>query len=205
MTPEEVHIAQSRPTDFSALDASLMSDAALSDSRYAMDEKLFVRFYKAARHDAAASEAANRPIFKDTVCIKIAVPGDKLSVIDREATQDDIKRFPKHYDKFSQGLEQTIGTPLMQAGFLPETLVEELKFFKILTVEQLANAPDSAGSQFVGFQDMKTKARAYLERANGASALAERLTKVEEEAQKKDREIEELRKLLKARKGQAEG
>jgi hypothetical protein len=71
-------------------------------------------------------------------------------------------RFPQKWAQYLAGEEQTAsGTPLKVAPFLTPALVENLKFLKIVTVEQLASLPDTA-MNFMGAQEYKQAAIRYL-------------------------------------------
>jgi hypothetical protein len=59
--------------------------------------------------------------------------------------------------------------------------VEEYKYFGILTVEQLAAAGDNVGQKFMGFQQDKSRAQAFLDAANGTDA---RVKDLEEQVKK---------------------
>jgi hypothetical protein len=72
--------------------------------------------------------------------------------------------------------------------------VEEYKFFKIITVEQLADANDNLGGKFMSFQQDKQRAKAFMEvAANNAP-----IEKMNAELQKRDAEIENLRTMVEA-------
>jgi len=118
-----------------------------------------------------ASNEANRPIFSDVEHVRIMVPGDKLSIVDRPASSDDKARFPDHYAKFKAGEgSQIVGTRLDAVPFITRSMVEEFKFFGIHTVEQLASTGDEVGQKFQGFQSYKQKAQKFLDAANGTDA-----------------------------------
>jgi hypothetical protein len=149
-----------------------------NDSRYAMDSKLYVNFYMRPVLQQTESDQANRPIFKDVEHVRIMVPGDKLSIVDRIASSDDKSRFADHYAKFSAGqAEQVVGTRLEMVPWMSRSKVEEYKYFGIITVEQLASAGDNVGQKFMGFQQDKQRAQAFLDAASGTSA---RVTELEE-------------------------
>jgi hypothetical protein len=153
-----------------------------NDSRYAMDSKLYVNFYMRPVLQQTASDQANRPIFADVEHIRIMVPGDKLSIVDRIASQDDKNRFADHYAKFSAGqAEQVVGTRLEMVPWMSRSKVEEYKYFGIITVEQLASAGDNVGQKFMGFQQDKQRAQAFLDAASGTSA---RVTELEEQVKR---------------------
>jgi hypothetical protein len=165
-------------------DPQAFSDA---EGRYSDDKKLFVQFYSRPVQDNLASNEAKRPIFVDADFVKIMVPGDKRTVIDRFASEDDKQRFPQHYARYKAGqAEQTVGTPLEMLPGMTAGKVEEYKHFGIKTIEMLAEASDSVGQQFMQFQADKTRAKGYMALATDNAAVKEvdgRLT-AENEAMK---------------------
>jgi hypothetical protein len=165
-----------------------------TDSRFAMDSKLYVQFYSRPIINGAESDAAGRPIFHDCDCVRIMVPGDKLSIVDRMASDDDKRRFADHFAKYQAGQQtQLIGTPLEQVPWMSRSKVEEYKYFGIHSVEQLAEASDSVGQKFPGFYTDRDKAKAFIEAASGhnariaqlEAALAQMQEKMEAQAQAK--------------------
>jgi len=202
MTLDEIKIAQSQPTDFSKLDASLNEDSRANDTmRYAHDDKLFVSFYKRPMMNAFKSEKEGRPIFEEHVCIRIMIPGDKLNQIDRPASQMDIERFPKQYAKFMKDEDQVIGTPLEYSGLLDPARVEEMRYFHIRTVEQLASMSDQVAQRFIDGQDLKRRAKDWLERRNSSETIREEMKR---ELEARDERIAELQKQLIAQVAAAE-
>ena len=162
------------PTDFSRL-----ADAVTEDQpRYAFDSRLYVQFYLRPIMLTAESEIQGRPIFKDVEHVRIMIPGDKLSIVDRIASPDDKQRFAAHYEKFKAGqANEVVGTRLEIVPWMTRSKVEEYKFFGIHTVEQLADASDSVGQKFPGFQADKVKAKNFLEATTGTSGRVAELEK----------------------------
>ena len=156
-------IQNSTPTDWDRFNQQL--DANDWDTnRFAGDDKLYVRFYMKPRINIDKSTAANRPIYEDTEYVEIMSPGEKNSIIQRPAWEQDYQRFAKHYALFKQGQkEQEVGTPLKLAPFLTESQVEELSFFKIRTIEHLANMSDPVMQNFMGAREYQQKAQQYLQ------------------------------------------
>lgn len=152
------------------------------------DEKLFVKFYKHPKEDKESSKREGRPIFKDADYIEIMQPGNKESVIRRPVTKKDVQRFLVQYQRYKMQEDQKVdGTPVEQAPFLTKSQVEELKYFNVFTVEQLAGMSDANTQNARGMQTLKQKAQAWLDSAAGTAkdtALAE--------------EVHELRNSLKA-------
>ena len=162
------------PTDWSVVKEPAMEQ----EQRYAMDSKLYVTFYLRPILQMSASDQANRPIYADVEHIRIMVPGDKLSIVDRIASPDDKSRFADHYAKFKAGeADQVVGTRLDVVPWMTRSKVEEYKFFGILTVEQLAAAGDAVGQKFMGFTSDKQRAQAFLDAANNTSSRVMELEK----------------------------
>jgi hypothetical protein len=160
------------PTDWSAVKEPVTEQ----DARYAMDSKLHVNFYLRPVLQQTLSEQANRPIYADAEFVRIMVPGDKLSIVDRLASDDDKSRFADHYAKFKAGqADQVVGTRLEVVPWMSRSKVEEYKFFGVVTVEQLADASDQVGQKFQGFHQDKQKAKNFLEAASGTSTRIQEL------------------------------
>lgn len=187
----QVSNAATTPTDWSAV-----ADApGLDESRFVNDDRLFVQFYRRPMMHVAESKLAGRPIYKEVDCIRIMVPGDKLSVIDRPVDSIDARRFATRYERWKAGQGNAVeGTPLSSLPRMTPSKTEEYKFFNVHTVEQLAEAPDALGQKFMGFNEDKRAARNFLEVAKG-NAPIERMN---EELKSRDSKIEELQASLEA-------
>jgi hypothetical protein len=88
-------------------------------------------------------------------------------------------RFRKRYDDWKAGNVAQTGTPLKLMPFLSESQVEELAYFRITTVEQLANVADSSIQNMRGLTGYKTQAQAYLASQNDSGAMLERIRDLE--------------------------
>jgi len=149
-----------------------------NNGRYQGDDRLLVRFYMHPAKDVAATIEAGRPIFKEVPYIHIMQPGNKESIIHRKATQMDKDRFVEHYRKFTAREDQDAieGTPLAEWPGITRSQCEELKFYNVLSVEQLAGMSDTNAQNFRGINSLRQQAIAYLEAASdnaSAQALAE--------------------------------
>lgn len=173
-----------------------ISDApGLDESRFAADDKLFVQFYRTPMLHAGKSSAAGRAIYEEVDCIKIMVPGDKLSVVDRPVDEIDRRRFAAKYERWKAGAGAAVeGTPITSLPNMTPAKAEEYKFFNIHTIEQLAGAPDSVGQKFHSFQEDKRRANQFLEVAKGNAPLE----KMNEELKVRDAQIEELQAQVEA-------
>jgi hypothetical protein len=138
------------------------------------DKLLLVKFEYKNVQDQAASKEEGRPIFREKVYIDMKVPGSRDGIV-RPASDRDIARFPRHYEAFKARIElPTDGTPLSEWPQMARSLVEELSFMNIKTVEQLANLNDSVAGRLMGGNNLKAKAKAWLDRAD-KGLTAERL------------------------------
>ena len=166
------------PTDWSKVVDPVMEEGYSGNSRYLMDSKLYVQFYLRPILQPSASNEAKRPIFKDTEHVRILVPGDKLSIVDRVASDDDRQRFADHYAKFKAGRgDEIVGTRLEAVPWMTRSKVEEYKYFGIHTVEQLSEASDSVGQKFPGFHQDRERCKAFLEATTGTNARVSELEK----------------------------
>lgn len=172
-------------------DASYESygEVTSDNPRFAGDENLYVRFYHGSRMNRGASEKEGRPIFVEIPYIQIMVPGDRSNTIDRPVTNQDKRRFSAMWRKFSANEAQTqVGTPLSAWPAITRSQVEELKHFKITTVEQLASMPDNVSQRFMGINSLKKKAQDFLEAAKGMALTNE----MRSEMERKDAQIAAL-------------
>jgi hypothetical protein len=185
-------------TNFDSLDEPLNAN----QERYAGDNKLYVDFSRRPRLHPGKSNEAGRAVYEEVDYITIHVPGDKSSVIERPVSQMDAERFADRYAKWRAGqAEAVVGTPLSALPGMTPAKVEEYKFFKIVTVEQMAEANDNLGQKFMSFHQDKNRAKAFIEVAQN-NAPIERLNN---ELQKRDAEIDELRSMIEALQAQSNG
>ena len=193
----ELASAEATPTDWSQVSDFNVDAMTANNSRFAEDAALHVMFYVKPDLDKGKSDAAKRPIYVDTEHVKIFTPGEQRSIIDRPATEIDISRFKVQYEKFKAGNEdQQSGTPLHFLPGLSRSRVEEYKYAKILTVEHLANASDSAGQQFMGFAGDKQRAVAYLRLAEARAPVAEVDERLTAENETLKAQLETLQKQI---------
>jgi hypothetical protein len=123
-------------------------------------------------------------------------------VIERPLSNQDVFRFQERYNKWKAGQAEAVtGTPLNALPGMNAAKVEEYKFFKIVTIEQLADANDNLGGKFMSFQQDKQRAKAFMEvAANNAP-----IEKMNAELAKRDAELEELRSMVTALQANAKG
>ena len=135
------------------------------------DQSLLVRFFHKTRKKKDQVAGAV-PEFEEVVYVEIRIAGHRDPQACRPATPADINRFPRHHEAFMKRVEMPEeGFPLVEWPLMNRTMVEELSFMSIKTVEQLANLNDSA-LNFQGASTFKRKAVEWLEERNSNSALA---------------------------------
>jgi hypothetical protein len=154
-------------------------------SGYATDEdiiqplpksKLHVNFYQKARQNEQKSIDAGRPIFDMVDYVTISIPGDKTSVVDTPVEQRHMREYPLQYRAFKEERDQqsVSGTLLSAWGGMSQAEVEELAYYRIRTVEQLAEMADSAIAALgLHATAKRQRARDYIALMKGASPILE--------------------------------
>jgi len=170
------------------------------ESRYAMDDKLYVEFSREPVLHPAKSRDAGRAVYEERDFVKIHVPGDKTTVCVEPMHEINVQRFRARYEKWKAGqAEAVVGTPLSALPQMTPAKVEEYKFFKIVTVEQLADANDQLGQKFMSFQSDKQAAKRFIEATKGNAPIEA----MNVELQKRDAEIENLKTMVEALQAQS--
>jgi hypothetical protein len=178
---------------------TLAMDSGLNNSRFIGDDRMAVKFFVHPKIDNDASAKEGRPIYKDETYVSIMTPGQKDSIVIRPARQMDKDRWPKHFAAYENHNEDFLeGTPLEVWPAISRGQVEELKFFGVRTVEQLAELADSHAQNFRAIQDLKSRAKLFLEAAKD-SAQTEHLNS---ELEKRDDQIEALQLAISEQAGQ---
>ena len=179
------------PTDWS----NVPDAPGLDESRFEGDSRLFLQFFRKPKLMTGLSEQEGRAIYKEVDYIRVMVPGDKLSIVERPVDSIDERRFADKYAKWKAGAGNVIeGTPLASLPKMTPAKVEEYKFFNIHTVEQLAEAADAVGQKFFGFQEDKRAAKAFIEFAKGNAPIE----KMNAELKERDAKIEEMQAQIEA-------
>ena len=170
--------------------ADLNPDDFMSRNQNRMDEGLLVKFYIKPLKDDEETIKQGRPIFKEVEYVDIKIPGNRLSGAVRPATTADIERFPRHYAAFKNRVTDELveGTLLSEWPLMSRSMVEQLAFFNVKTVEQLASMTDGNAQKFQGINGFKTKAKEWLKVAKEGKAAAD----LAQELEKRDQQIEML-------------
>ncbi len=139
------------------------------------DESLLVKFFKIPQENKEKSEKEGRPIFEEIDFIEIRIPGNKDNIQIHKAKERDKKRFPVHWEKYqarTSNDEVIEGTLLEEWPGVTRSQAEELKFYHIRTVEQLASLTDVNAQNMRGAVALKQKAEKYLKNAMSNEELA---------------------------------
>lgn len=176
-------------------DTAIFEDAQQAKA----DEQLLVKFEMVAKQDAAKSLEEGRAVFKDVEYVYIQVPGSRNGVA-RPARPDDKLRFARHYEAFKKRVDVPLeGTPLAEWPLMTRSLVEELAYLGIKTVEALANLSDTHVSQKMGLGNMKRQAQEWLEYADQdapATKLVGQVETLEAQLEARDKTIEAMSRRL---------
>lgn len=161
-----------------------------------LDNRLLVKFFLKERPDKAQTQEQGRPIFKEVEYVDIKVAGSRNGGACRPATIHDKQRFSRHYEAFKQRIELPLtGTPLGEWALMPRTLVDQLAFMHVKTVEQLSEMSDTDASKVMGLIGLKGKAVKWLE-SSDKTALINELDVLKASSDEKDAKIESLTNTL---------
>lgn len=159
------------------------------------DKSLLVKFFIKPRQDMEKTQTEGRPVFKDVEYIDIKIPGNRNAGACRPATEADKNRFPDHYRRFKERVSDAdlvVGTPLAEWPLITRSLAEELSFFHVKTVEQLAGMADAQAARFMGLMPIKQRAIKWLENVAKEKPMWEMDQKIRAQQQ----QIEELQTSL---------
>lgn len=113
-------------------------------SAQAGNDGCVARFHMQAVQNKRQSKIEGRAVFEEHPFVQIFVPSDKNNIPDRRVTDADKDRWPEEWAKFCRTQEEVIsGTPVAHWPLLNRAQVAEMKANGFLTVEAIANCPDS--------------------------------------------------------------
>ena len=125
------------------------------------------------------SKLQGRPIFEDREFVKIISPGDRRTMVVEPVNDDHKARWPEQYKAFKEGREAPLeGTPLSEwaVSGMTRARVEELAYFHIRTVEQMAEVNDNQiGNLGMGARELRDRAKLWLDVAAKGSAVLDRM------------------------------
>lgn len=173
----------------------MSAEMATLDEQLTQDEsdaRLNVRFDSRSMHSEVRSREEGRAVYEMVDFVTIMVPGDKDSIIERPAHEGDRQRFPKQWARYQASNTQVVGAPLVQMGTLTPAQIDELKYFGVQTVEQLAALADSNAQKFMGIQKLKQEATRYLDSIKSDAPVS----KLRAELSSKDDELKTLKQQV---------
>lgn len=132
------------------------------------DKSMVVMFYMRPVHNKARSVELNRPFYEDKIFVRIHPPGERLNIVEREATAQDKQRFPMQWHQFKENMPQVSeGTPIDMLFPQSPSIAAALKASGVHTIEACAelsaHAIESIG---MGAQHWVNDAVRYLQVAN---------------------------------------
>lgn len=160
-----------------------------------------VRFYNDAKQDMEASEKEGRPIYKDVEMVEIFAQGGSHTVL-KKVTDEHREMYSHQYQAWKKGQEVAVeGTPLEMwpNPLMTPSMIQNLKFFQVYSVEQLADLTDST-IQKIGLGGIKLRkdASEYIERAHGVepqmAALKTENTELKDRLSALEKQLEALSK-----------
>lgn len=156
------------------------------------DEQLIVRFIQEAVEDEQATAETGVVSYKDEVFVEIIIPGNNHLRIHEIANAQHKFRFVREWEAFERGSKiELVGTPLKQWPQISAGQARTLASMNVYSVEQLAAVSDAQIAR-VQMSTLKHKARAWLDAQEGQASLM----KTQAELEKRDAEIEALKKQV---------
>lgn len=159
-------------------------------------EELRVEFSLVPKKNEDKSKEAGRPIFEDVEYVRIPVPGDKYNTPHKPVGEKERERFRAQYEAWKTNpAEKMQGMPLSEWAGITRSEVEELAYFHVRTVEQLAGLSDGNAKNVGPILALRQRAKDFIEKAKeDAPILAMRALLEEEKAQRLalERQLKEL-------------
>ena len=164
--------------------------------------KMAVFFHAVQVRNNFKSDAEKRPIFEERIFIKKLVPGDSTLVVDRPMREQDMEDHPIEWARYEQKKEQKVaGTPIDAWMAISETQKAEFRSLNIFTIDQFANLPDVAGDKIMGFNDLRSKARAFIMAAQDSQMMDKIRAEMDKKLEAQEAELAELRAMINKKAG----
>lgn len=198
-----------------------MSVIDIAESR--KDRPAYLRFYREAVENKAASAEAGRAVMVDRDFVSVTPPYGKDNVayaIDEwiPRLKDMVKRgkipaqwqdlYLRQYEAWKNGQELPVnGTPIKGWGVISPATQENIIHCNIRTVEDLAAVNEDGMRRLgMGAMDLRNKAKAWLAQLNDKGPLTQQMSAVQNEndilkgsVASLQRQIDEMQKLLATR------
>jgi len=158
-------------------------------------------FYHETMVDQAATDREGHVVTRNVERVKILVPGDDKSVVDRVVTDKDKKRWPEVYQRFHERRDRQVidGTDIREWPYLTRDWVAKLQFLNVHTIEEIAKAPDSLLEKMgPGARDLQARAKVFLKPATAKEsswhkerkAMEQRISQLESQLRQPKKEQE---------------
>jgi hypothetical protein len=146
-----------------------IDDAVMeTDSRHSHDSRMNVKFTRRAVKNEPASVEAGYPVFDERDYVTIQIPGDATSSYDAVVTREHQSRWPAKWAAYKAGTDQSlVGTSLEKLPGMSVSLIATFGSIGVHTVEQLADLSDGNTNGILGINELRRKAKAYLQIAKG--------------------------------------
>jgi hypothetical protein len=153
-------------------------DGQMNAKTTALDARLIVTFMPRVVRNNFKSIAVGRPVHDTFDFIQIIVPGDRLRVVEREASDYDKSRFAAKWALYKAGKkEEVTGTLLSSWGVMAPNIAADYFAMNVKTVEQLAEADELLITNLgMGARDWKQRAQAYLAATGKSTTLLDEIT-----------------------------
>lgn len=169
-------------------------------------------FYLKSVHFENESEKEGRPVFRDVEYVRITIPGNRKSIVERKVREEDKRRWPREYLAWKQsGTMSSDGMPLEKWTLVSPAEVDTLKHFRIRTVEELSQLSDSQ-TQEVGMGTLRLRqlAQEWLAQSRGNAGVSQLAAKNQELEGRLELQADQIAELLKRldkrdREGDADG
>ena len=116
--------------------------------------------------------------------------------------QQDMEDHPIEWARYEQKKEQKVaGTPIDAWMAVSDTQKAEFKSLNIFTIDQFANLPDVAGDKIMGFNDLRSKARAFIMAAQDSQMMDKIRAEMDKKMEAQEAELAELRAMINKRAG----
>lgn len=180
-----------------------MSETPDFDPRARERDNARAEFYVDTVKNEAESAKQGRAVFIEREMVKIIVPGDRLTEHVAIVGEQHRQRFYRQYEAFKANRDAPlVGTPIEELSGLSRAQVEELKYAKVRTVEELASLPDDLLRKVapMGGNELRAKAQRRLEYEAGAAPMEKLAAENAQQAatiQEQEQRLAELERLVK--------
>lgn len=166
------------------------------------DNQKAIIFYRRSVLNRAKSQEG-QPVYEGKDFVKIFDPGDKLTIIDKEAGDAEKQRYSRQWEQYRRGHEQIPdGIPVSLLFPANPEIVDLLRAHAIHTVQTLASLEAHSISTIgMGGQDWNNKAKAYLKQSEKGVDHHKFHKAIDE----KDREIATLKRQVSELGNQVQG